>query len=331
MKYLIFIVILVSSFYLLLWFSSFKRYPIEYGVSFNQNHAMSLGLDWRTVYTAMLDDLKPPYIRIAAMWSAVEPEPGTYDFRDVDWMMDEAAKRKVQVLLVVGQKAPRWPECHVPPWIENYDDQTVAREHLMRYIETAVNHYKNHTALEFWQVENEPFITFRFGECQNYHPELVADEIALVRAADSAHPILVTDSGELSTWRRSIRAGDYFGTTIYRVVRLPKGSIVTYDWLPPALYRWKARIWGRRMDTVFISELQAEPWFTQTSVQETPIETQEETMNVERLKKHLAYARRVGSPRAYLWGVEWWYWMKEKQGDSRYWDTIKDLHKDQRE
>ena len=60
------IVIVLAVIYAALWLLSIKKYPVEYGISFNINHANSLELDWRETYLAMLDDLKPKYIRISA-------------------------------------------------------------------------------------------------------------------------------------------------------------------------------------------------------------------------------------------------------------------------
>lgn len=305
-----------------LWFMSKKIYPVEYGISFNQNHATSLGLDWKDVYLDTLNELKPKYIRIAAMWSQIEKVKHTQDFSDVDFMMDEAAKQGVKVILVVGQKAPRWPECHVPEWW-NSADKNALKEDLLIYVSSVVEKYKNHPALELWQVENEPFIKFRFGDCSHFNEGFVADEIALVRRLDPNHKIIITDSGELSTWRKAIKVGDYFGTTLYRIVRKPNGAIWNYDWLPPAVYRYKAKIWGQDMGKMFVAELQAEPWFTSSDPNDTPIEIQEQTMNPARLQKHFDYVEHIGVPRAYLWGVEWWYWAKEARGDTRYWDMVR--------
>ncbi|OGH83383.1 MAG: hypothetical protein A2373_00220 [Candidatus Magasanikbacteria bacterium RIFOXYB1_FULL_40_15] len=322
MKYIIIFFTIILLFYVSLWVASRKTYPIKFGISFNHNHAESMGLDWREVYTDMLEELKPEYIRIAAMWSEVEREKGVYDFEKVDWMMQKAQENNAKVVLVVGQKAPRWPECHVPGWI-NDDGETGAREHLFGYIEQTVNRYKDNSALEFWQVENEPFIKFRFGECSKYREDYVVEEIQFVRDRDANHPIILTDSGELSSWRKAIKYADYFGTTLYRVVRQPDGGIFDYDWMPPAVYRFKAMLWGQEIDKMFVSELQAEPWFVSSNAADTPIEIQEQTMNPTRLREHMDYVEKIGVPRAYLWGVEWWYWVKEARGDSRYWNMVK--------
>ncbi len=312
--------------YVILLLLSFKTFPVEYGISFNQNHAASLGLDWKTVYESMLNDLKPKHVRIAAMWSEVEKNKYEYNFTDVDWMMDKAASYGTKVILVVGQKAPRWPECHVPEWVNGYTASDAA-DHLRSYVTKTVEQYKDHPALDMWQVENEPFIPFTFGECEGFKRELIFDEIAILNTLDPERNIVITDSGELSTWWKATRTGDIFGTTMYRVVRTPKGSIFTYDWLPAGFYRIKSALLGETYETFFVSELQAEPWFTDASVEDTPIEEQEKTMNPKRLKKHLDYAERVGASRVYLWGVEWWYWMKDKQGNSTYWDIIQEQFK----
>lgn len=316
------IIVLFIVFVWALWLNH-QTYPVTYGISFNQNHATSLGLDWKTAYQAMLEELQPRYIRIAAMWSEIEKEKGTYDFADIDWMMNLAEEHHVQVTLVVGQKAPRWPECHIPNWVDNqsYTPEQM-REFISTYMTSVVHRYQHHSALEIWQVENEPFIPFEFGECDHYRADLVSEEIALVKNLDPKHPILITDSGELSTWRQSSRAGDYFGTTLYRIVRTPTGRIWTYDWLPAVVYRLKAALWGRNTNTMFVSELQAEPWFTGDGAEHTSVEEQEKTMNPVRLKKHLEFVTHIGVPRAYLWGVEWWYFMKNTKGDDRYWNIV---------
>ncbi len=83
---------------------------------------------------------------------------------------------------------------------------------------------------------------------------------------------------------------------------------------------------GNVYDQFFVSELQAEPWFADTHPQNTSTETMEETMDPARLEAHLDYASRVGASRVYLWGVEWWYYMKQERNDSRYWDIVKSLH-----
>ena len=317
------IIIIIIVVYTALWLFSIKKYPVDYGISFNINHAKSLDLDWKETYLAMLDDLKPKYIRISATWSDAESERDVFDSANVDWMMLEAGKRKVGVTLAIGQKAPRWPECHVPSWTSGLDQEEY-RQELKNYIKYIVERYRNHPALDIWQVENEPYIKFRFGECARFDEEVVKDEIELVHSLDSQHKVLITDSGELSTWRKAIKAGDIFGTTVYRIVMTPNGFYWNYDWLPAGFYKLKYKLWFPGDKPFIASELQAEPWFTDAGVEGTSVEEQEKTMNLERLQKHFDYVEKMGVSRAYLWGVEWWYFMKEVNDDERYWEIVRE-------
>lgn len=329
MKYIFFILTiffsLILCIFLLGWILSMKKYPAEWGVSFDPDHARSLGLDWKKVYVATLTELRPSHIRIATKWSQIESTRGIYFFEDMDWMLDEAAKHGTRVTLAIGQKVPRWPECHIPSWAEG--SLQIHEPEFMAFVEAVVGRYKTHSSLDLWQVENEPFITFKFGECAEYDPSIIYRELPLVQKLDPEHKIMTTDSGELNIWWRATRIGDVFGTTIYRNVRIPTGHTFTYSWLPPGLYKMRARLLQRPYEKFYVSELQAEPWFTTGGPLDTSVAIQEETMSARTLEKNIDYAERVGASRIYLWGVEWWYYMKEVRGDARYWDLISENFK----
>ena len=318
---------LVLIIYGVLWLMSIKKYSVEYGISFDKNHATYLGLDWKKTYLVMLDDLKPKYIRLAAKWDEIEKTQGKFTTADLDWQMNEAGKRGVKVTLVVGQKTPRWPECHMPEWAKlSVVSCKSCKLPVNEYIKYVVEKYKNHPALEIWQIENEPFIKFAFGECKRFDGGLVEEEVALLRSLDNNHKIMLTDSGEMGVWYGASRLGDIFGTTLYRVVRSPNGSYFKYDWMPAGLYKLKARILDKGYNEFFVSELQVEPWLNGIAPKDMDIAEQEKSLDIIRLQKNIDYASRVGASRVYFWGVEWWYWMKEKNNDSRYWEIIQKLN-----
>ncbi|PIT88347.1 MAG: hypothetical protein COU29_00965 [Candidatus Magasanikbacteria bacterium CG10_big_fil_rev_8_21_14_0_10_36_32] len=295
-----------------------------YGVSFNEEYADYLKLNSRQVFTAILDDLGFKRIRLSAQWDVIEKEKGKYDFSSLDWYMDEAVKRKVKVILVVGQKIPRWPECHPPKWAMSLSDEEYFKT-LDSFVEATVKHYRTHSALEIWQVENEPFLDF--GVCRKFSDEMLKKEIETIKNLDAAHLTLVTDSGELSTWQKSAKRGDLFGATLYRVVWNKTFGYFSYDWLTPLFYRVKLWLANRASDQSFIVELQAEPWVTDTDIHTFSIKEQYKSMSPERFQKNIDYAKRVGFSRAYLWGAEWWYWMKEKNNISDFIDLAKKLKK----
>lgn len=281
-----------------------------FGVSFSPEYARYLGLNSEEVYRTILDEWKFRQIRLAAQWDVVEKKSGQFDWQELDWLMDEANKRSAKIILAVGQKTPRWPECHAPTWASllSPNNYQVA---LSEYITQVIKRYKNHPALEIWQIENEPFLPFGVS-CPNFSSLLLSAEVALVKDIDPRHPTLVSDSGELSTWRKTARAADLFGTTMYRVVWNKYLGYWSYNWVPAAFYRIKLRLTGRSPDSAYIIELQGEPWIPNRHLAEVSLAEQYKSMNIEQLRKNIAYAFKVGMPRAYLWGAEWWFWLKEQ-------------------
>ena len=307
------------------YFSSLRTPHMIYGVTYSWEFAKWLGLDYQKVFITLLDEWNFRYILVPAQWDSVAAVEGQYDFRQLDWLMNEASKRGAKVILAVGQKTPRWPECHAPIWTEGKTDEEYEGV-LADYIGKTVERYKNHPALEVWQVENEPFLPFG-GDCRKFTSSHLHDELALVKRLDPDHPTLVSDSGELSTWLRTARVADLFGTTMYRVVWNKYMGYWNYDWLPPFHYRLKMWLNGSSIQRGYIMELQAEPWLPKNSFSQTDLAEQGKSMNLDRLKKNLDYAERVGMPRAYLWGAEWWYWLKER-GEEEIPNFISELNKD---
>ncbi|MEK7680632.1 MAG: beta-galactosidase, partial [Patescibacteria group bacterium] len=237
MKKLLLVALIVTIFaILIIFFLPKKNENMIYGVSFNQEYNAYLGFDFKKVFHIILDDWKFRHVRLSAQWNLIEKKQGEMDFADLDWMMDESASRGAKIVLAIGQKTPRWPECHLPDWVEKMEYHE-RREHLFNFISAVIARYKEHKALEYWQVENEPFLSF--GACKPLKQDDLAEEIQFVKAADPFHQIIVTDSGELSSWRKTAKASDIFGTTMYRVVWNKTFGYWSYDWLPSFVYTLK--------------------------------------------------------------------------------------------
>ncbi|HYC34498.1 MAG TPA: hypothetical protein VEC13_02085, partial [Candidatus Paceibacterota bacterium] len=152
-------------------------------------------------------------------------------------------------------------------------------------------------------------------------------EIELVEKLDADHKTLITDSGELSLWIPAALKADFLGTTLYQRVRMPKGSLVSYAWLPPAFYKVRARLLGVSYEEFFIAELQAEPWLQKNDPKTATLEEISETLSLSIFKKNVSYAKKIGASRVYFWGVEWWYFMKEKRNDDSYWNLGMEVFK----
>ncbi|MBI4250785.1 cellulase family glycosylhydrolase [Candidatus Uhrbacteria bacterium] len=295
--------------------------PRSYGVTFSPWQARTLGLDWKETYQALLDDLGVRNFRISAYWNDGEPQDGTYAFDDFDYQLEEAQKRSARVLFAVGRKLPRWPECHDPAWIRGASRDRYEKE-LFEYLKAILDRYKDNDAIWAWQVENELF--FPFGICPNKQTaKVLQKEIELVRSY-SSKPIVITDAGEWSVWIPAASYGDILGASLYRE---SWNSYLGYIPFPIQPGYYQARAWIIKKlfgSSAIITELQVEPWGPKP-VQEMTAEEGLRYMPVEKIKNNIAFAKRVGFSDAYLWGAEWWYWMK-KQGDDRVWEILREVY-----
>ncbi len=302
--------------------SPIVREDVKFGMTFSARYAEELGLDWRETYIALLDDMGVKKLRLPVYWDLVEKVPGQYDFDAMDWQLAEAKKRGVQIILVVGQRVPRWPECHIPAWANESEDKRKLA--LLNFIDKTVERYKDNSTVSVWQVENEPFLTF-FGVCPAFDKNFLDQEIALVKSLDVTRPILLTDSGELSLWFQAAARGDIFGTTLYRHIYKSGIGYFTY---PVGPNFFKAKEWLTRLITgqehFIVIELQAEPWVSM-QIADVPLAEQFRTMDETKLKENVDYVKRVGFSEAYLWGGEWWYWLKTKKYYPAMWETGREI------
>ena len=95
--------------------------------------------------------------------------------------------------------------------------------------------------------------------------------------------------------------------------------------LPPVFYWRKAVLINKFFNKrVIVTELQAEPWGPKL-LYDSPLKEQEKTMNLEQFKYNISFAKKTGLDEFYLWGGEWWYWLKEKQGKVEIWEEAKKL------
>jgi hypothetical protein len=303
----------------------------QIGVTFSYIYAEQIGLDWKKVYLAMLDDLEIKQVRLPVYWDRVEASEGQYDFSALDWQLAEAQSRGVKITVVIGQKVPRWPECYVPKWVGEDPsnlDQARLREKLLAFEDVVIKRYRdNHPEIIRWQVENEPFLNF--GICSKVNVELLDSELAQTRLLDTTRPIVVTDSGELSLWINAAKRADVFGTTMYREVYSVEMGHWRYP-LGPNFFKAKQLLIKlfANQDRVIVIELQGEPWIAGWTI-DFPVEVQLESMNADKLRDNVEFAKKTGMSEIYVWGVEWWYYMKTVQNNSTVWETAKMLVKNQ--
>ena len=296
-----------------------KPDKIIYGMSFNTMYAKELGLDWKETYDAIIDELGVRHVRLAAHWPMIEPIDDVYNFTELDYQIAKAEQVGADVVLAVGRRLPRWPECHVPGWAASLTE-TERQEQILSYTTVVIERYKNSPAVTYWQIENEPYLeVFAKEHCGEFDEAFFEREVEHFRSLDDTRPFLITDSGNLGTWIGPYKHADAFGTSVYIHFWNPElGQFKTI--LPPWFYRAKEGllelVYGKK-ETMLI-ELSAEPWLLEP-VTNVDIETQYSRMDLTKLNDILAYAEQTRYEKQYLWGAEWWYWLKTK-GHEEMWN-----------
>lgn len=220
--------------------------------------------------------------------------------------------------MVIGMKAPRWPEFYFPEWIIKKDPEHVETE-VLRFIQKGIETLKHFSCITHWQVENEP-LDPSGPDNLKISDELLEKEIARVRNLD-ARPIVVTVWGNFLSKRSSFRIAeklaDIVGIDVYYKTPFWKGMYKG----PWDTDRTIAKLIATCTKPVWISELQAEPWERQGKDFRHPYP---ESINLPQLKKNILRAQRLHSEGLFFWGYEYWMY-RNVCGDSSFLTAIEDV------
>jgi hypothetical protein len=303
-----------------------RNKPITLGTTFVPGYAKSFGLDPDQTLKAIFGELGMKQVRLVSYWDSIEPTPGKYDFSELDREFEIANQYDAKISLAVGLRQPRWPECHEPKWADISAPENQWKPQLFSFIEAVVNRYKDNPALDSYQLENEYFLTV-FGECKNFDRQRLIDEYNLVKKVDPDHKVIVSRSNNWVGLPVGQPTPDGFGISVYKRVWDATFTHRYFEYPLPAWF-YAALAGGGEILTgkdMLIHELQAEPWTPNgLDITQTPVSEQFKSMNAKRMKDRIAYGEATGMKTIYLWGAEWWYWLKTEKGDPSVWNVVKD-------
>lgn len=297
-----------------------------WGASFSIKYAQELGNDWHANYLAILGDLGFKHLRLMSYWDTIEPQPGQYDFTDLDWQVDKAKAHGAKVTLVIGYRQPRYPECFEPGWAAKLPiESSQWRSGLYSYMSTVVNRYKSSSVIESWQLENEPENNW-FGGCREgaAPKSRLSYEFNMIKRLDPSHPVWMSLSDE-----HGLPLGqpvpDAYGFSIYRIVYSTNTPIHFYITYPITDWYHRLRVEAIHLihhRPVYVHELQLEPWGPKAT-KDLSIPEQNRSMSATQMKKSIDYSEKTGIRQQYMWGAEWWYWRMTKFHDPGPWNVIK--------
>ena len=304
-----------------------RSQPLTYGVSFIPDYAASLGTDPQKAMDALLG-IGVKNFRLVSYWSDAESTQGAYDFSQLDWQFQKAEQAHAHVILTLGLRQPRWPECHMPDWATNEPANT-RQAQLQAYMTAVIDRYKASPALQSYQLENEFFLK-GFGICDQIpgaedRAHLVS-EYNLIKKTDPNHQVIVGRSNNALGFPVGQPQPDEFSISVYKRVW---DAQVTHRYIeypyPAWFYGFLAgvqKIFNHK--DMVVGELQAEAWPPNgQSIQNTSLTEQNKSLNAARLQGRFVYGKQTGMRQIYLWGAEYWYYRDQVLHDPSLWDVAK--------
>ena len=300
--------------------------PLVLGATFIPNYAEYFELDAKETLQAMIDDLEFRQFRLVTYWKDYEPVEDEYDFTELDWQFDMVEQAGGQISLTLGLRQPRWPECHGPEWAmeKPYEEWT---QDLNEYMGVVIDRYKDRQVLKEYQLENEYFLSV-FGECPDFSRERLVDEFNYVKEKDPTRLVMVSRSNNATpSWPVGEPRADIVGASIYKRVYDKTVSKRYFEYPYPAwFYGFLAGATEITTSTnTMIHELQTEAWLPEPyNMKDAPLEEMYKTFGPDDVADRIYYGIDTGIRRIDLWGMEWWYHLKENRGAPEIWDTAKE-------
>lgn len=322
---LVILILLISTMYAIArWYIySESSKPLNLGVSFIPDYAQSLGVDPEANLKALLG-IKVKQYRLVSYWSDIEPSPGQFDFTQLDWQFKDIQAARGKIILNLGLRQPRWPECHLPNWAES-EPASVWQPELNTFIAAVVNRYKDSPSLISYQLENEYFLK-GFGDCTNFSRSRLISEYNIVKSLDPNKPIILGRSNNAVGIPIGNPTPDLYSISIYKRVWDAGFSHRYLEYPFPAWYYGFLAGLQRIIDhrDMMIGELQAEAWPPNgKTIPETSLSEQNKSMNAKRLTARFKYGEATGMRNIDLWGAEYWYYRLTVLHDPSLWNVAK--------
>ena len=297
-----------------------RRSQPSIGFSFSPAYADYLGLDPQDSFSKILDSFSFQAVRLPVYWNRVLRE-GRYDFSEIDDLVREAKNHGLEVVLAAGYRSFRWPECYAPDGIEVLPYDEFEKE-ILSFWGEVLKHFANTNLIDFWQVENETYVSFG-NHCRFVKTATLFKLVDQVREYDrDDRPVIFGVGGTEVTFLPSywgiFRHVDIISASFYpRTIDQYFGFYIEpYDWFPiaPRDIERERQFVSARSRRYWISEFQAEPWQEDAT-----------TMSPDILLKN--WDKLTSSSeleRVFVWGVEWWL-KEKKEGRPELFKTAQEL------
>ncbi len=297
---------------------------MKIGVTFDYEQCNNLGLDWREVLN-YIDKYDIPIVRIGLKWNKIEKEKGKFDWEAYDGILKFLDRNKIEVVLCLGMKSPRWPEFFIPGWLslkksKNFrvlSNNDILRQRLFLFFEKAIERYSRFKYIRSIQLENEPFLEAGPQKGRIDHLFLI-EELSFLKTLTSLQIVLnaqgLPTTGVIAEYlkgrneykKKLIEICDVFGINIYeRFEGKTLGGLKKtfkagrFAWM--YLKKLIDHAESYKKD-IFVTELQAEPW--QLGEVDLRNAYSNKTCNPRMVLKNIQKLKSLGLKTILLWGFE---------------------------
>jgi hypothetical protein len=183
--------------------------------------------------------------------------PTNVMLREISQQIRLAKKYKTEVILVVGEKAPFFPEYHRPNTAQlekKWEETALINAHK------ALVKFANDPQVSMIQISNEPFHNFQNSNVPSQKEDFIK-KLQVIAKAVTNKPLIITDFAEIdaenkSSWQKTLQYADIGGLGIYKQMyyrtRPCQELVNTLNFLAQ-----DAQKLGKKIIT---SELQTYPW-----------------------------------------------------------------------
>jgi len=146
---------------------------------------------------ARLKDLNVKWVRMEIPWSVIEPEPGVFDWRETDRLVDLFTGSGLSVLAVVQGSAPHACRVENPPASFDFGACPPALPQYRKFLKIVVARYKDR--VQYWEIWNEPNDATFWAPSPDPrgYAELLSAAFTTIKSADSRARVLFGGIGPI--------------------------------------------------------------------------------------------------------------------------------------
>jgi len=301
-----------------------QKIIMKFGTTFSHRQLQNLEC---SVFDALDKAIKLnfDYLRICVYWDEIEKKEGQYNWSQLEKTFTTCQKKKQDVVLTLGVKAPRYPEFYFPNWLKDKDlNNKQTQEKILTFVKKTVEKFKNLSCIKYYQVENEALDPSGLDNL-TIPLSLLKKEISIVKKLDNRKIITSLWGNDLSKRKllpKLAEISDIVGLDLY-YQQFVKKILGKSFYIGPADSQQKMlKLLSKVDQEVWITELQAEPW---EANEQNYLAKNPKSISPQKIKSFYQKVSQLSVSTIFFWGFEYWFYQLSKNNNHSYFETISEI------